>query len=184
MSMILFALWFFLPAGLANSAPLLANRIPWLRNFKTPLDFGRHWRGKRLLGNNKTWRGLLFGIAIGIATAWLQQILFNNFAWAQTISQDVDYSSINVIALGGLLGAGALLGDALESFFKRRISIDPGESWFPLDQADYIVGGLLASSLVVSLTLQQYIIVFVIWFCLHLLSVYTGYILGVRERPI
>lgn len=184
MSDILFALWFFLPAGLANTAPVAANRIPYLRDFKAPLDFGKHWRDKRILGANKTWRGLLFGIFIGILTVWLQQLCFESFSWAQTVSQDVNYSAVNPVVLGSLFGAGALFGDALESFFKRRFSVEPGESWFPFDQSDYIIGGLLASSLVVPLSLQQYVVVFVIWFCMHLLSVYIGYMLGVRDKPI
>ena len=36
---ILFALWFFLPAGLANSSPVFANKIP-------KKDWGKNLRGK------------------------------------------------------------------------------------------------------------------------------------------
>ena len=181
---ILFALWFFLPAGLANTAPVAAKHIPYLKDFKTPLDFGKHWRNKRILGDNKTWRGLLFGIVIGVVVVWIQQLCYSNFHWAHQISQDVDYNALNPIILGSLFGAGALLGDAIESFFKRQAHVAPGESWFPFDQSDYILGALLASSLVVTLSLQQYVVIFVIWFCMHLLSVYVGYILGVRDKPI
>ena len=58
---ILFALWFFLPAGLANAAPVFASRIPKSEKLALPLDFGKSFRGKRIFGENKTFRGLLAG---------------------------------------------------------------------------------------------------------------------------
>ena len=86
--------------------------------------------------------------------------------------------------MGPLFGLGALLGDAIESFFKRQREVPSGESWFPFDQFDYIIGGLLASSLVVQLTLQQYVAIAVVWFCLHILSVYIGFLIGMRDSKI
>jgi hypothetical protein len=54
---ILFALWFFLPAGLANAAPVFANKIPGSEWLAVPIDGGKHFRGKRITGNHKTIRG-------------------------------------------------------------------------------------------------------------------------------
>jgi hypothetical protein len=39
----MFALWFFLPAGVANAAPVFANKIPVLNRWKTPMDFGKSY---------------------------------------------------------------------------------------------------------------------------------------------
>ena len=50
---ILFALWFFLPAGLANAAPVFANKIPGSEWLAVPIDGGKHFRGKRITGNHK-----------------------------------------------------------------------------------------------------------------------------------
>ena len=61
MSNFWFALWFFLPAGLANGAPVIANKVPLINKWITPLDFGKTWGGKRIFGSNKTWRGLVVG---------------------------------------------------------------------------------------------------------------------------
>lgn len=184
MNIILFALWFFLPAGLANSAPVFASRIVVLRNLTSPLDFGASYRGKRIFGANKTWRGLISGIFIATLTLWIQQYLFTSTDWAKTISGNIDYSTLPVFILGPLFGLGALLGDAIESFFKRQREVPSGESWFPFDQFDYIIGGILASSLIVQLTLRQYVAVAVIWFCLHILSVYVGFLIGMRGSKI
>lgn len=184
MNVILFALWFFLPAGLANSAPVFASRLPLLRNLTSPLDFGANFRGKRVFGVNKTWRGLISGIFIATFILWAQQYLFVHTEWAKAISGSIDYSSLPILVLGPLFGLGALLGDAIESFFKRQRGVPSGESWFPFDQFDYIIGGLLASSLVVQLTLQEYVAISVVWFCLHILSVYIGFLIGLRDSKI
>jgi CDP-2,3-bis-(O-geranylgeranyl)-sn-glycerol synthase len=184
MNVILFALWFFLPAGLANSAPVFASRLPLLRNLTFPLDFGASFREKRVFGVNKTWRGLMSGIVIATFTLWVQQYLYVHTGWAKTISGSIDYSSLPILLLGPLFGLGALLGDAVESFFKRQRGVPSGESWFPFDQFDYVIGGLLASSLVVQLTLQEYVAICAVWFCLHILSVYIGFLIGLRDSKI
>jgi len=39
-----------------------------------------------------------------------------------------DYTEVNILIIGFLFGFGALLGDLVESFFKRRIGIESGKS--------------------------------------------------------
>jgi CDP-2,3-bis-(O-geranylgeranyl)-sn-glycerol synthase len=89
-----------------------------------------------------------------------------------------------MVVLGGLLGFGALTGDAVESFIKRQLKINSGQSWFPFDQLDYIFGGILLSSLLVQLAWYVYAWVIVLYFGIHLLTVYVFYKLGVRDKPI
>ena len=56
-------LYFFVPAYVANMSPVVVrNRFPSLA---APIDGGLSWRGRRLLGDHKTWRGLLVGIVVG-----------------------------------------------------------------------------------------------------------------------
>jgi len=181
---ILFALWFFLPAGIANITPILVAKTPVINRWGPPIDLGLHWRGKRLLGDHKTWRGIISGFIAGTLTVWLQVWLYKNTEWAQTISQPIDYSSISILGLGFALSIGALGGDAIKSILKRQLSVKPGESWFPFDQLDYIIGGLLLSSFVVILPFQEYIWIFILWFGLHLLFSYIGYITKFKEHPI
>lgn len=184
METILFAIWFFLPAGLANFAPIVANYIPGFRKWNAPLDFGLKFRGQRVFGPNKTWRGLVAGIVLSTITLGLQVWAFNNFGWAQDIANNINYFILPTYVLGPLFAIGALGGDALASFFKRQRHVEPGESWFPLDQLDYVVGGLIASFFVIQLTLREYLAVIVVWFCAHLLFVYIGYVLGIRDAKI
>ncbi len=172
------AFWIFLPAGIANMAPPLANKIPGLNQWKTPLDFGKNWHGKRVFGDNKTWRGVTTGILVAGLVGGLQYNLLKS-----------DVSSVDTIILGALfgmiLGFGALAGDAVESFFKRRAHVKPGHSWFPFDQLDYIVGGLLAiSPFIVHVPLAVVVWIFLLYFGLHLAVSYIGHWLGFKDQPI
>jgi CDP-2,3-bis-(O-geranylgeranyl)-sn-glycerol synthase len=174
---ILFALWFFLPAGLSNAAPVFAARIPLISHLTQPLDFGKTYRGHRIFGANKTWRGLITGTLVGVVTALLVYPLF--------FGGTLDLSFwLSTILVGGVLGFGALFGDAIESFFKRQLNVKPGHSWFPFDQIDYILGAFLISFPVVHLPLSYYGIILVTWFAMHLIASYIGYLLGLKDRPI
>ncbi len=184
MNELLFALWFFLPAGLANAAPVLFNKIPVLQNFNAPLDGKRTFRGKRLFGENKRWRGLVGGTLVGGLIGLLQMFLAWQWHWFNELVGLINYASVFSIVLGALLGAGALIGDAIESFFKRQCNVEPGRSWFPFDQIDYIIGGLLMSALVVRLPWSTYMLILFVWFGAHLLFSFIGYLLSLKDRPI
>jgi CDP-2,3-bis-(O-geranylgeranyl)-sn-glycerol synthase len=180
---LLTALWFFLPAGLANAGPVFANRIPGLNRWKTPMDFGKTYRGQRIFGANKTVRGLVVGIVLATLMIALQKHLFTRNLWVLEHSA-LDYRAASVWLLGPLFGAGALIGDAVESFFKRRRGILPGHTWFPFDQLDYIIGGLLFVAPIAKPSLGLVIAVMGVYFTLHLITVYVGYRTGFRDKPI
>jgi CDP-2,3-bis-(O-geranylgeranyl)-sn-glycerol synthase len=168
------AFWFFLPAGIANMSPVLANRLPILRSWKTPIDLGMSYRGKRLMGDNKTWRGLLFGTFTGAAIGLIQY---------RVISSSPE-STAFIIAVTAALGFGALFGDGVMSIFKRQRGVAPGKSWFPFDQIDYIIGGLLFANLFIALTVADVLRITIIYFCLHLIFSYIGYFIGVKKTPL
>ncbi|RTK94178.1 CDP-archaeol synthase [Candidatus Saccharibacteria bacterium] len=174
MNHFLFALLFFLPAGFANAAPPIANKIPLLNRWKTPIDFGNTVRGKRALGKNKTWRGLVFGTLIGGVSAWL---LFPH------IGGDTG-TDIEHFLIGSSIGFGALLGDAIESFFKRQRGIASGNAWLGFDQLDYVVGAILFSLPFIRFSLAEYAVVVVTFLGLHFVVSYFGYLLGFKDKPI
>ena len=181
---ILFAIWFFAPAGLANAAPVFANKIPHSDWLAKPLDFGKSLRGKRVFGEHKTFRGLLAGIIMAEIVVNVQRLLYDHSSWFHSISLYVNYHSANIWLLGFLFALGALGFDALKSFFKRQIGVKPGGTWFPFDQIDYIVGGLLLSSIVVNLPHISYYWIGFIWFLLHPISTVIGWLLGLKDSPI
>lgn len=176
MSDIWFGLWFFLPAGIANVTPILVAKLPALREWNTPLDFGYKFRGKPILGPHKTIRGLVLGTFVGT-------VIFYDQTRAGGAYGGVDYNQLT-IWLGVLLSFGALFGDLVKSFFKRQLGVTSGRSWFPFDQLDYIAGGLLLSAMVVRLEFIQYVSIIIVWFLLHLISSYIGYLLKLKKDPI
>ena len=132
------ALWFVLPAYFANGfAPLVGGG--------TPIDFGKNYKdGKRILGDGKTWRGLLIGTLIGMIAG------FGLSAFAKIVNQ-TEFSWLGITDFTGFplmipiifsMCFGALAGDVFESFLKRRVGKNRGEDWIPFDQLDFILGVL------------------------------------------
>ena len=178
----MFILWFFLPAGLGNAAPIVAAKLPPLAAWSFPLDGYATFRGKRILGDHKTARGLLSGVIVGIATAALQVRLYRSLPRVRQIIP-LDYTAINPLLFGALASLGALSGDALKSFCKRQLDIPPGANWVPFDQVDYVLGGIAGTALSIRLTWRRYLLLLVIWTVLHPLATCIGYALKLRDRP-
>jgi CDP-2,3-bis-(O-geranylgeranyl)-sn-glycerol synthase len=177
------AFWFMIPAAVANVVPILSAAAPGLRHLNAPIDAGIQFRGRSLLGHHKTWRGLISGVIAGALVFWLQQILVRHYTSGPADAGDLGYM-YGYPYLGALLGFGALAGDAIKSFFKRQRGIDSGKSWLPFDQLDYIIGAVLISLPFVTLTVWQYVWIFVIWFVMHLVMSYVGYLLHLKDSPI
>lgn len=179
-----FGIWFFLPAGAANMAPIFAAHVPQLKHLDIPIDFGKSLRGKRVLGDHKTWRGLAAGIVLGTLVLYFQQLLTAHVGWLHEWTSYVAYAHLPALVLGPLFALGALGGDAIESFFKRQAGIQPGRSWFPFDQTDYIIGAAIASAPFVTFSPLQYLGLVVLWLIIHLAASAAGYLAGLKERPI
>lgn len=173
------ALYYALPMYIANMAPVLVSRIPL---FAVPLDFGHTWRSKPILGSHKTWRGLIAGVLAGVLTSCLQGYWLNQYAFWHQISL-VDYNAIQPVYLGALLGFGAMAGDAVKSFFKRRFSIASGRPWVPFDQVDFVLGGLLLSALHGWPGLLPACIILVFTPVLHVTTNVVAYALGIKSVP-
>ncbi len=119
------ALKFIFPAYCANGTPVLAGG-------GTKMDFGRNFvDGKRIFGNNKTFRGFFFGWGVGIGVGLIEGMVFgfNNFP----------------VLFALLIPLGALLGDLTGAFIKRRLSIAPGGLLPIVDQIDFVVGAVVFS---------------------------------------
>ena len=177
------AFWLILPAYIANASALLLGG-------GLPVDFGKKWSdGRRLLGDGKTWRGLFIGTFIGMTAGF-------GFSVISKFALNIDFPiKINdftgfplMIPILFSLCFGALIGDIIESFFKRRIGKERGENWIPFDQIDFILGVLFFSFIIssflhffnlteenwflVSFTLNHIIILLIFTPFIHLFSNY------------
>ena len=172
-------LWFFLPAGIANMMPVFVKK--YFKFLDIPVDHGIMFRGRPLLGSNKTARGVVFGTLGGIVTVYIQTYLYNNFENFESISI-VPYNEYNFILLGFLIGFGALLGDMVESFFKRQAGIGPGERFIPFDQIDFVLGFLALTSIIFRPEWQVYIFLILFVPVLHIITNHIGYYLGLQKE--
>src|ERR1700739_3392699 len=94
-----FTLWFFLPAGAANVTPIFMAQVRQLKQFDAPMDLGKTFRGKRIFGSHKTWRGLIAGIIFGTLTLELQQLLVQHLGWLQLWTSRVAYAELPTLLL-------------------------------------------------------------------------------------
>lgn len=177
LTLILQSFWFFLPAGMANMAPVLVIKVPFLN---IPVDGNKKYQGKPVFGNHKTYRGFFFGILAAIIVVAIQKELYGSSSLLQTYAL-LNYSNVNTIALGFLLGFGALFGDLIESFFKRRQNIPEGKVWVPWDQIDWIIGTIIFVYFFIPIPLLVMITGLVLFGLLHILMNYLGYLLGIKH---
>jgi CDP-2,3-bis-(O-geranylgeranyl)-sn-glycerol synthase len=177
--MVVQILYFFLPAYLANMSPVLVR--PWLRSLAVPIDGGKTLCGKRLLGDHKTWRGLLAGIFVGMI-AYESQRLISEAGLAKSLIL-IDYTAHPLLP-GLLMGLGAGVGDSVKSFFKRRIDIEPGDTWLVFDQLDFFIGAYVFVAPIDAPPLLPTLATLPIIFLGNVASEAAGYWLGFKETWI
>ena len=165
-----FLLTAFVLAGLLHSAWLGS---PASRRFAVPLDGGRRFRGRRLLGDNKTLRGF----AVMVPGAGLTFL-----AMAGGLS----------IALGAWSGLGFMLGELPNSFVKRQLRVAPGGSprgstgmvlCFAVDRLDSIVGMLAAVSVAVPTSWATWGYMLLLGPVIHWSFSVLLFRMGVKARP-
>jgi len=168
---VVYALWFIFPAYCANAAPVIFGG-------GRPIDFGKiFWDGKPILGSHKTFRGFLSGIVIGTLVGFFQTLLFQ-----YVLFQYGDQFRYNVL-LGFMLSLGALVGDVVESFIKRRLGISPGCSLPIADQLDFVAGALLFSIPVSPpLSLTTLLTIIIITPPIHLLTNFLANFLKIKRK--
>lgn len=155
------ALEFIFPAYCANAVPVLAGG-------GVRMDFGKTLPdGKRVFGNNKTFRGFFAGLAVGTVAGLAESVVFGF-----------------PIFFGVLISLGALLGDLAGAFLKRRLGIPPGGLLPVIDQIDFIMGSILFSLLLpMSHSWELFAVVLFITPPIHLLTNFAAYKLKLKNNP-
>jgi CDP-2,3-bis-(O-geranylgeranyl)-sn-glycerol synthase len=162
-------LYFALPIYIGNMMPVFARKIPFL-NY--PIN-------KKLFGSHKTVRGYISAIIAAIIIFYIQLYLYD-ISFFRKISL-INYNQENIFLLGFLSGFGAITGDLIKSFFKRKKGIKPGHKWVPFDQLDFMAGALILLYPFVKLTLTSMSILILLTPFLHVLTNHIGYFLKIRE---
>ena len=136
-----------------------------------PMDFGLKFiDGRRVFGDSKSWEGFLFGIALGTTVAGLQYIIRGEPL---------------LILRGFVLSVGALVGDCIGAFVKRRLGIPPGRPAPLLDQLSFLVVAIAFTSALNLCTLNTYqlLILILLTPLLHVLTNVIAYLLGLKSVP-
>lgn len=158
MSTISEALLFIGPSYVANAVPLLFGG-------GNPLDGGRNFiDGKRIFGSHKTVRGFFAGVIAGTIMGVAESLVDSN------------------LLLGGfMIALGAVLGDLLGAFVKRRLKMKPGSPFPVVDQLDFVLGGLILGSLIFPMSWAAILLVVLVTLPIHLGTNFGAYLLGIKK---
>jgi len=160
------ALYYIFPAYCANAAPVIFGG-------GRPIDGGRNFLdGKPIFGSNKTWRGFISGMLIGVFVGWVEEALAPNAGLPR-----------GSLSLGFMLSLGALIGDLIGSFIKRRLSLKPGEPLPISDQIDFALVALLFSLAVQPPPLLDALVIILLTAPIHLLANLIAYLLRLKKTP-
>jgi CDP-archaeol synthase len=177
--------------GVALVAPLLGGlvchgvciRSGLLKGLAHPIDGGTDFRGRRLLGDNKTFRGLL---CVALGTAGTQLLI--GWPLLARCQPGGIHRFASTAMLGAAIGSAAMVAELPNSFLKRQLAIAPGAQaagalrvvFHVLDQVDVLVGAWLVLALVVPVTWERVLASAVFMYPAHQAITAVGYLLGMR----
>lgn len=161
--------------------PSLTSSLGVFNFFDKPVDGGRQFGGKPLLGSHKTWRFILGGI-VGLAVVFIQRWLYINCPVAQSVSL-INYQESNILTFGLSITLGASFGDMFFAFIKRRLNLKSGAKFMPWDQTNYVLGSAFFLYLFYGLKidLMVWITLAVFTFIFHSTSTQVGFMLGLSR---
>lgn len=167
-------LWIIFPAYIANASAPLANG-------ERRMDFGKMLGYRGILGAGKTWEGFFFAVLAGSVVGGIQIL---SLPYLNTILTPKGLAMPQFsIGMAIAVAAGAMTGDLVASFFKRRAGLERGRQAPLLDQLDFVVGGFLAGSYFISLELAPVLMVALVTPAVHFISNLIGHRMGAKEVP-
>ena len=159
---------------LAYLIPLyVANATPILFHGKIPVDLGKKYKGRRILGKGKTILGALCGVLGGTFAG-----LIFYLALPQVLELIPNYFSLVI-----LLSIGGIIGDMSKSFAKRRKGIRSGGKWFLVDQLDFIIGGLIFSLIIRLPEIEVVLFLLIVTVFIHTATNIIAFKLKLKKVP-
>ena len=177
MSELLLVIYIALPAYVANMMPVLFTRFRIAYALGIPIDRGYTWRGRPLLGANKTWRGVLAAVVGGSVTLLLQYSVLP----LTTVAPLVFESALYAVMFGVYVGLLVMVGDALGSIVKRQCDVPSGAPSIPLDQLDYILVFIIGTIPFISWSVTGVLLLLGVTFFLNLGTNALSYVAGIKN---
>lgn len=172
MQQIIFVALLYAPAMAANMAPVFASKYNLFMWLNKAVDLGIMIRGKRLLGENKTLRGFFVGV--------LSAMCVGIFIFLFIHEKPYD-SFLHALIYGAATGFGALVGDSVKSFFKRRRNIKSGDLWIPFDQIDFVIGATAVAIFFVPISFSIFFIAIIFIGLLSYVVSKIGFALHIKK---
>lgn len=178
-------------AGILN---MIWCRLPIAKKWQIPMDMGTTFKdGKRIFGDNKTWKGF-FGYI------WLSSVMY--VLWGAVSNGNIFLKEHNYfyhahtnnwqynLLIGTLLGIGYGLFELPNSFLKRRLDIEPGKTvsgiskffFIFLDQADSIIGCAIVVWLFYDLGISRFLTLILLGAFTHIFINMLLYVVGLRKN--
>jgi hypothetical protein len=179
--------WFLLPV---LGAPVLHGPVlrgDVMSGLARPLDAGACVRGRRVFGDNKTWRG---AVVMGTGTVGAS-VALDRLEWFRE-RLPVELREAGPWRYGPLLAVGVVGGELPNSFLKRQLGIAPGSRrWTPagvalvvFDQADFVLGVWLALLPLWRMPWRDVARAFALVAGVHMGINVVGYAIGARDAWI
>ena len=188
-------LYTMLPLIIAGVLNMVWVKGTWASALQKPMDGGRKLNdGKRIFGDNKTWKGFIGMVLFTALTTGVFQAMAISFPTTQELSI-VPYQNyswpLGGFAIGILWGLAYVLAELPNSFVKRRINIPPGQSskgikgftFVVIDQADSVLGCVLVMPLFSSINVLQAALMVILATAVHLLLNMLLYVVKLRKHP-
>ena len=179
-------------AGIMNMVWCKANVCGFL---KKPVDFGKNFSdGRRIFGDNKTFKGFIGMITFGAVFSVLWGIISLNSDSLTAYNyfyRNYNNSFLYNIMIGTLMGFAYALFELPNSFFKRRLDITPGKNdisgikkvfFIFLDQADSIFGCVLVVCIFYPLPIWYYFIYVLLGAVTHIILNMLLYFCHLRKN--
>ena len=178
-------------AGVVNS---IFCKLNVFNSLKKPLDFNKKIKGKRIFGDNKTWKGLLGYIFFNIIFMVLVGIIYKSTSIEHLNFFYINHKNTFIfnILVGALLGLFYALFELPNSFMKRRLDIKPGKTitgpkkyfFIFLDQADSVFGVALVVWMFYPIGIKVYLLYILVGAITHLLINMLLYALHLRKNLV
>lgn len=158
-----------------------------------PMDMNKNFiDGKRIFGNNKTWKGFFGYLVLNIICSIIMGIICNVFNLNEYnyFYSEVQNTLVYNILIGLLLGLGYSLFELPNSFLKRRLGIEEGKTakgfkkyfFIFLDQADSVFGVVLVVSFFYPLSIIEYLLYVLLGAVTHILMNMLLYFMKLRKN--
>lgn len=184
-----------LPVILAGVMNMVWCKIKVCAFLKKPVDFGKNFPdGRRVFGDNKTFKGFIGMIIFGIIFSVIWGLISEGNASLTAYNyfyRNYSNSILYNIMTGALSGFAYALFELPNSFLKRRLDITPGKNdisgvkrvfFVFLDQADSVFGCVLVVCIFYPLPLWYYFVYVLVGAVTHIIFNMLLYFCHLRKN--